>query len=139
MPVAFYPQIKINSLYLTATAANGGTPYIAIVRGLDALAVDSSIQVTKSLNGTPYIQIADMAGYPISIEFPNLLSADFDSIRDIIQAYITSGTSISMDITGGDYGDFTSLGVVPDENPIRFGGEFQNGRILGASFHFLTT
>lgn len=140
MSLAFYPQIKINSVYLTASGADAGTRYIAVVRGLDALSTTDSIQAIKSLNGTPYLNITEnQKGKPISIEFPKILSADWDAVRDIIQAYITSSTAITLDITGGDYGDFTSVSVVPDENPVRFPGEFQNGKLLNASFHFLTT
>src|SRR4051794_40286269 len=113
MALSLYPQIKINSLYLTSTGANGGTPYIATVSGLDALSVTSTNQVIKSLNGTPYTQItANQLGKPVSIEFPKLLTADYTAIVVIVQAYITSGTAITLDITGGDYGSITSLSVV---------------------------
>ena len=140
MSFNLYPQIKINSLYLTQGNVNAATRYIAVVRGLDALALSGAIQTIKALNGTPYVQLTEnQLGKPISIELPKLLTADFSSIKTIIQAYITSGTAISLDLTGGDYGDFTSLAVVPDENPIRYAGEFQNGKILNVSVHFITT
>ena len=139
MAVAFYPQIKINSVYLTSTGADAGTRYIAVVRGLNALSTTDAIQVIKSLNGTPYLQITeDQLGKPISIEFPQMNIADYDDVVAEIQAYITSATAITLDITGGDYGDVTSLSVVPDADPVRFPGEFQNGRLQQVSFHFLT-
>jgi hypothetical protein len=139
MALSLYPQIKINSLYLTSTGANGGTPYIATVSGLDALAVTSANQVIKSLNGTPYLQITeDQLGKPISIEFPKLLTADYAAVVAEIQDAIDNTTTLSLDITDGDYGDF-SLTVVPDENPVRFPGEFQNGKLLNVAIHFLTT
>ena len=139
MAVNFFPQIKINSRYLTSNEADGGTPYIAAVRGLDALAIDGAIQVIKALNGTSYLQVTeDQLGKPITIEFPNLLSGDYDDILTEIQAYVTSATAITVDFTGAPYGNITSLSVVPDENPVRFPGEFENGRLKNVSIHLLT-
>lgn len=140
MPVNFYPQIKINNRFLTENEADGGTKCIAVVRGLDAITPAKDNQVIKALNGTPYSQISDtLKGKPIALEFPKIEKEDHEDIMVEINAYLNSGTAITLNITGGTYGEFTNLSVVPGEPPVRFPGEFENGRLLNVSYNFLTT
>jgi hypothetical protein len=138
--LAFWNLVQINSFYLTDTGGSGGSKYQARVEGLDQLALTDSIQVSKSLSGKPYLQGNDtLVGKPISISLDNILETAHDSIVAIIQAYITSGTAITLNFTLAPYGSFSSVSVVPDENPVRFSGEFENLRIKDVSYHFLTT
>ncbi len=130
--------IQINSLYLTDNQSAGGVKYISVVRGLDQLAVTASIQVIKSLSGKPHLNSTALLGKPISIELENILETDHDAVVDIIQAYIDDATAITLSFTGAPYGDFSNISVVPDENPVRFSGEFENGRIRKVSYHFLS-
>lgn len=139
MAVAFYSQIKINAVYLTASGADNGTKYISIVRGLNALALTKTAQVVKALDGTPYANISStVKGKEISIEFPSMLKADYQNVVDEIQDSLDTPGTIALEILDGDYGDFT-LTVLPDADPVRFPGEFENGRLKNVAFHFITT
>jgi hypothetical protein len=140
MAVNFFPQIKINARYLTENEADGGTKYIAYVRGLDAITPAKDVQVITALDGTPYLQtMTTLLGKPISLDFPKIETEDHDDIMVEIDAYLNSGTAITLNITGGAYGDFTNLSVKPASPPVTFPGEFENGRMLSVSYHFLTT
>ena len=138
--LAFWNLVQINSFYLTDTGLVGGSKYQTEVSGLDQLALTDSVQVIKALSGKPYLQVSNtLVGKPISISLENILETAHDSIVAIIQAYITSGTAITLHFTLAPYGSFTSISVVPDENPVRFSGQFENLRIKNVSYHFLTT
>lgn len=136
-----YPQVQIESVYLTKTGANGGVPCKVRVEGLAALAVTNDHGVSKALSGLPYLQIVDtMLGKSIGLFLEgNMTEAVYDSIVTEIQAVLSgSKTELDLEITDSPYGSF-SLDVVPDVNPVRHNAEQTAGTVIGVSFHFLTT
>ncbi len=141
MPVNFWPLIKINNYYITSTGLVGGVPYMAdLAEGIDELALDSRIQVTKALSGKPYLNIVEGnlgAEIVIKPDEGGILAADHAAIVAIVQAFITSATAINLSFSGAAYPSKTNLSVVPAEKPIRYPGKFANGRLLGSSYHFL--
>lgn len=138
MALDFYNLIQLSSQYFTDDGLNTGTRYISQVTGLHALTIDSSVQVIKTLSGKPYVQKTPLLGKSIVISFENIYEADYSTAKTTIQTAVTNGTTIALNITDGPYGDF-NLTVVPDENPIQFSGEYENGRIKKCSLHLLTT
>lgn len=142
MPVTGkYNLIQLGSVYFTNNGLSGGKPCKSTVTGLEKLKVGRGWQVVKTLSGKPYGQkTAALKGVPIAIQNINSLTDSvLDDIVEVIQNSIDSGTPITMNITGGAYGDFSGLSVLPDEDPVRFSGEFQNDQVKNVSFHFLTT
>ena len=132
--------VQINSVYLSKDGLITGIPCKTEIGGLDQLATTESVQVIKALSGKPYLQVTEtQLGKPISIGFTQMEEAVYDSIVAIIQAYITSSTAITLSISNTPYGSFTSMDVVPDENPVRHQHEFQNTSLKNGSFHFLKT
>jgi hypothetical protein len=99
-----YPLVKYGaSLYATSTGLVGGTRYICTIEGLNLL--------TEKVGG---ISALDLTRYPqyqtakplVSITYPLMDTAMFDSIRDVVQAAITGSTTFAWDITC-DLGTFT--------------------------------
>jgi hypothetical protein len=132
--------VQINSVYLSKNGLVGGIPCQTEIGGLDALAVSDAIEIIKALDGTPYMQVTSpMKGKPISIGFNQMEESVYDSIVAIIQAYVTSSTAITLNITNSPYGTFTSIAVIPDVNPVRHAHEFQGTALKNGSFHFLKT
>jgi len=118
---------------------SGGNRYLATVEGVDKLSLDKGVQVIKALSGKPYLQVTDtLLGRPISITLEKVLDADHDAIVAIIQAFITSGTAITLNITDAPFPNVSNLNVVPDEEPVRYKGNYITGKLLDVSYHFLT-
>lgn len=138
MPVNFYPQIKVNSIYLTQSGADGGTRYIAKVTGLDGVATPKAVTTIKALSLKPYVQVLDsVKGRDIGVEFPLMNATDYAAIRDEINDAIDTNSTIALEFLGGAYGDITGVSAVPDTDPVRFPGEYENGRLKNVSFHFV--
>lgn len=137
--MARFNQVKIGSVYLTSTGANGGTPCKVDVTGINALKTDKTGQVISSADGTPYAQLIDVnnKGIPLEVRTEWMLKAVFDSIVTIINNAKNAGTGITVEITG-DTGNFTVsvIPYVPDDIVFEL---FRNGYIKGAGFRFITT
>jgi predicted proteasome-type protease len=135
-----YALVQINSIYLTHSGLVGGRPCRTEIGGLNELATTGAFQVIKALSGTPYLQTSStLVGKPISIAYVQMEESVYDSIVAIIQAYITSGTAITITITNTPYATSFALSVVPDAPPVKHEHEFQNTSLKNGSFHFLTT
>jgi hypothetical protein len=135
-----YNLVQIGSIYLTKDGLVSGKPCKTSVKGLDAMMITTAFQVIKALSGKPYLQLSDeQLGRPVSIEYESMDGGVFQDIVDAIQAAIDGLTTITLSVTGGAYGDFSGLTVVPDENPVRLSGDFSNTQVKSGSFHFLTT
>jgi hypothetical protein len=111
------------------------------VDGLKRLFKDVSIQVIKSLNGTPYYQLSDVqAGLPIDITIDSLEQDVFDDIKGAIDDFLNDpSTPITLSVTGAPYGDFTSLDIGPAEEPYDIDSEFINTRVKNFVLHLITT
>jgi hypothetical protein len=136
-----YPLIQLNSIYLTTNGMAGGKPCKTRVDGLKRLFKDVSIQVIKSLNGTPYYQLSDVqAGLPIDITIDSLEQDVFDDIKGAIDDFLNDpSTPITLSVTGAPYGDFTSLDIGPAEEPYDIDSEFINTRVKNFVLHLITT
>lgn len=133
-----YPQVQIESIYLTKTGLNGGTPCKIVLEGFDRLATTIKHSVTTALDGTPYIQtISTNKGLPIAIRFENMTETVYDSIvAEIVNVLDGTKAYLDLEITNFTYGTF-SLDVVPDANPVRHSAEQSNDLVKNGSFHFV--
>jgi hypothetical protein len=105
-----YNLIRIAGTYLTDSGLSSGNRLISEVTGIDKLRLSRQSNVQVALDGTPYKQFSSNKGLPVSLKFPILPVATFNTIVNAINSADEAGTSISLYISG-DIGTF-DLSVV---------------------------
>lgn len=131
-------KIQIGTIWLTSDGTTNGIACQTRTSGLDALKPTRAAKVHRALDGTPYRQSKTLKGKTIEIAFPDTIKKEvFDAVFEFIDDAEIGNTSFDLSIEG-DTGNF-DLTVIPDENWLRFPGEFVDGWILGATFAFVTT
>lgn len=135
MAIDFFYQIQLGSVYVTSTEADGGTPAIADVDGLDAFEIDDgsdpvTVQEIRALSGTVYQQVAvPIVDAPITITFPLLDADTVDDISDVIRAFVASPTPFTAAFTG-TVRNFTGTAKPRwDPKPVSYSGQYQNGKL----------
>lgn len=73
---------------------------ISEITGLDKLRINRQSSVFIAIDGTPYKQFHDNKGLPVSIRFPLIPSASFETVINDINTHDNGGTSIPLYITG---------------------------------------
>jgi hypothetical protein len=136
--MARFNTVQLGSIYFTKTGAAGGTPCKLSVAGLAALKKARAASVRRDLKNIPYRQQSNFAGkgFDIAITVETLPKTVFDSINAAISAAETNQTTLALEILG-DTGNF-ALTVIPGADPIKFAGEFINGRVKGVTYSFVT-
>src|SRR5687767_3393563 len=140
MPVTGkYALVQIGSVYLTTTGLVGGKPCKTEITGLDDLALDDSIQVTKALSGKPFLQTSTLLlGIKITIKLFDVPDSVYSSIITEIQTAVTALSTINLDISNSPYGDFSPT-VTPDEKTVTHAFKFNGDTAREPVFSFLTT
>ena len=132
----FY-RIQIGNVYLTKDGSASGRPCLLTLTGADQLRQTRRGNVFKSLDGTPYLQIAANAkGKTLEIRVEVLMASVWESVVALINNALETRTTLNVKGTG-DLGvfDVNVLPLVPRPFEAR---DFIDGRILSSVFRFIT-
>lgn len=136
--MADYNKVQIENIFLTDTGLVGGLPCRAQVSGLDRLQISYAGNTVKAADNTPYNFAIEHLGKGIDIEIRPFVVTEtvLNDVNAVIDAAILGGTTITLGITEGPFGDF-SLECLPlFPRPVEFSGEFSDDRISDAVFRF---
>lgn len=123
--VELFNQIQIGTVYLTSTAAAGGTKYIATVQGLDVFGIAAAVQDIRALSGTVYQQSQTIVDAPVTINVPLMEATMYDAIRDVFTAYLATPSAFTFAVTGQPENFSGTAKPAFDPKPL----EFDGGRI----------
>lgn len=135
--MARYNLVNIGTYYFTKDGLVTGKPCRVNVVGLDSLLLSKTGKVDYDAEGNAYVFMVDRKTTTIRIEVDYMLKDVFEDIVDAIDSVIDTESALTLGVVG-DLGTYT-LSVVPKfPKPITLTGKFDNERIDGIVFEFVT-
>jgi hypothetical protein len=137
MPTGRHNLIQLGSSYLTTTGLVGGIPCKTDVSGLNVLKFGRVGQTIIALDGTSWTQSYSVKGVPISFSVFRMTSTLLTTVSDAMRSAVTTGTAMTLNITGGAFGDhyLTVMPLFP--TPIEASGEFYLTTAYDVKFNFV--
>lgn len=136
--MARFYRIQLDSIYLTQTGLEAGTPCKLQISGLEDLLTPIAGTVEPSASGIPQFQtLAWIAGKQFEISVEVILEDVWNSIKSLINSALENNTPFTVSGTG-DIGDF-SVSAMPNPQKPFSASEFINGRIKNSTIRLITT
>ena len=106
MPTGRHNLIQYGSYYFTTDGLSTGTPCKTETSGLKAIKRGLIGQTILALDGTAWQQSQSIKGLTFTFTVFRVLGSVLTQIYDMERAAILAGSSLTLNITGGGYGDF---------------------------------